>query len=280
MSHVASMQLETGIPKHVSAALSDPDLDVRAAAVEELAECNPEPAISRLIELSERDPEMEVRRAALAGLGELLYTCGASAYDPETDHDALLQCEDLPPQEVKRAFYYLLDICRDSGRSAPEQRTAVEAVSCFSNPRVEDVITKLYHLPDKESRISALVAMGRNGAARWLEPMRRNLYHEDPEVQLLAVLAAGELGHEGLGKDLLHLTYAEDRELMMAALWSLGQTAWEGAFDRLDECTLHPDPEISEVADDALDEWLFFNGLEESVSDTDDLPDLDDLDLE
>jgi HEAT repeat protein len=108
--------------------------------------------------------------------------------------------------------------------------------------------------------------------------MRRNLYHDDHEVQLLAVLAAGELGHEGLGKDLLHLTYAEDRELMMAALWSLGQTAWEGAFDRLDECTLHPDPEIAEVADDALDEWLLFTGLEAGDLDVD--LDDDDLDLE
>jgi HEAT repeat protein len=280
MSQSANVQLETGIPDRVSAALSDPDVQVRSAAIEDLARCCPEAAIARLIELAVQDPAIEARRAALAGLGELLYTCGASAYDPETDHDALLQCEGLPTDEVRRAFQFLLDVYRDPGRSASEQRTAVEAVSCFSNPQVEAAIAALYRRADKESRISALVAMGRNGASRWLEPMRRNLYHEDREVQLLAVLAAGELGHEGLGKDLLHLTYADDRELMMAALWSLGQTAWEGGFDRLDECTLHPDPEISEVADDALDEWLFFNGLEESEFDADDLADPDDLDLE
>ena len=123
--------------------------------------------------------------------------------------------------------------------------------------------------------------MGRNGAERWLEPMRRNLYNEDHEVQLLAVLAAGELGHDGLGKDLLHLTYAEDRELMMAALWALGQTAWEGAFDRLDECSTHPDLEVSEVADDAMDEWLFFNGLDADAIDAELLDEEpDDLDLE
>jgi len=278
MSQAANVQLEAGIPEQVAAALRDPDAQVRAEAIEGLAECSPKAAIVRLIELAERDPEPVVRCAALIGLGELLYTCGASAYDPETDEDALLQCEGLPPEDVKRAFHLLLDVSRDPGRTASEQRTAVEAVSCFSNSQVEETISALYRQPDKESRISALVAMGRNGASRWLETLRHNLYHDDPEVQLLAVLSAGELGREELGKDLLHLTYAQDRELMMAALWALGQTAWEGAFDRLDECALDPDPEIAEVADDALDEWLLFTGLEAPDVDSD-LPD-DDLDLE
>jgi HEAT repeat protein len=278
MSQLADVQLTEGIPEALSRALSDPDAEVRSEAVEALSDCCPEAAIARLIDVAEHDPEGEVRCAALAGLGELLYACGASAYDPESDEDALLQCEDLPPQDVKRAFSFLLDVHNDEKRTAPERHTALEAVSCFANPQVEDAIAALYQSADKESRISALVAMGRNGASRWTEAMRRNLYHEDPEVQLWAVLAAGELGYEELGEDLLHLTYAEDRELMMAALWSLGQTAWSGAFDRLDECTLHEDPEIAEVADDALDEWLFFTGLEAGDVD-DDLPD-DDLDLE
>jgi HEAT repeat protein len=279
MSQLADLHVQEDIPEQVSAALSDPDAQVRAEAIEGLAECSPEVAIARLIEIAARDPEPVVRCAALIGLGELLYTCGASAYDPETDQDALLQCEELPPEDIKRAFDFLLDVYRDPERTVSEQRTAVEAVSCFSNPQVEETIASLYRRSDKESRISALVAMGRNGASRWLETMRRNLYHDDHEVQLLAVLSAGELGREELGKDLLHLTYADDRELMMAALWSLGQTAWEGAFDRLDECTLHPDSEIAEVADDALDEWLLFTGLEASEFDPDDLSG-DDLDLE
>jgi HEAT repeat protein len=279
MSQVANLWL-TGIPEQVSAALDDPDAQIREAAVDELAKCNPQAAIARLIELAEQDPEPEVRCAALAGIGELLYSCGASAYDPESDEDALLICEELPTKDVKRAFTFLLNVYRDAGRTASEQRAALEAMSCLGNPQVEDAIQDLYRRTDKESRISALVAMGRNGSSRWLEPMRHNLYHDDPEVQLLAVLAAGELGHEELGRDLLHLTYADDRELMMAAIWALGQTAWEGAFDRLDECTLHPDPEVSEVADDALDEWLLFTGLEESDLDPDLDDDSDDLDLE
>jgi HEAT repeat protein len=281
MSQVADWVAEQSIPDRMSAALRDLDVQVRVQAVENLSKCSPEPAIACLIELADRDPAQEVRHAALSGLGELLYVCGASAYDPEADDDALLRYEGLPTEDVKRAFHFLLEVYHSPERTPQEQRTALEAVSCFANPQVEAAIAELYRRPDKESHISALVSMGRNGSSDWLEPLRRNLYHDDHEVQLVAVLAAGELGHEALGKDLLHLTYAPDRELMMAALWSLGQTAWEGAFDRLDECTLHADPEVSEVADEALDEWLFFTGLEATDMDAgpaNDAP--DDLDLE
>ena len=143
MIQLADVQLQTGIPEPLSVTLSDPDAQVRAAAVEDLAKCCPEAAIARLIEMAEEDSELEVRRAALAGLGELLYVCGASAYDPETDQDALLQCEELPPEDVKRAFQFLLDVTRAPDRSALEQRTALEAVSCFGNPQVRPADRKV-----------------------------------------------------------------------------------------------------------------------------------------
>ena len=97
MSQVAEIQLQADIPETIAAALADADAQVRAEAIEGLSECSPKAAIARLIELAQDDPEPIVRCAALIGLGEVLYSCGASAYDPETDHDALLQCEELPP---------------------------------------------------------------------------------------------------------------------------------------------------------------------------------------
>jgi hypothetical protein len=105
----------------------------------------------------------------------------------------------------------------------------------------------------------------------------RELYSDDPDVQLEAIAAAGEMSADSLGKDLLRLTYADDQDVVLSALWSLGQTGWEGAFDRLDEFSLHPDPEVREIADEAMDEWLFFNGL---MSDYDEQEDEDFLDLD
>ena len=56
---------------------------------------------------------------------------------------------------------------------------------------------------------------------------------------------------------------------MLAAVWSLGQTGWSGAFERLDELTLDEDPDIADIADEAMDEWLFFNGLSSEVEESD-----------
>ena len=119
--------------------------------------------------------------------------------------------------------------------------------------------------------------MGNDGSARWLEIISRELYNSDKDLQIDAIEAAGEMSAESLGRDLLRLTYADDRDVMSSALWALGQSGWSGAFDRLDEFSLDPDPEIREIADDAMDEWLFFSGLgvESDEQDAEELLDID-----
>ena len=62
---------------------------------------------------------------------------------------------------------------------------------------------------------------------------------------------------------------------MLAALWALGQTGWDSAFDRLDELTLHEDPEIADAADEAMEEWLFYNELNSESSEEEDSLTLD-----
>jgi HEAT repeat protein len=103
--------------------------------------------------------------------------------------------------------------------------------------------------------------MGWNGARRWERPLRQAFQHPDREIQIEAIHAAGESGLEELGQELWSLTYDEDKEIALSAIWALGQTGWEGAFERLDELTLDVDPQVRECADEAMEEWLFFNGL-------------------
>jgi hypothetical protein len=152
-------------------------------------------------------------------------------------------------------------VYHDRERSLDENRCAVEALSFGGGDDILQAIEELYALPHKEAKLSALRAMGRSGAARWLDIVGRELYSADPDVQLEAINAAGEMSADSLGKDLLRLTYADDQDVVLSALWSLGQTGWDGAFDRLDEMTLHPELKVREIADEAMDEWLFFNGL-------------------
>ncbi len=235
---------------------------VRALAIRDLGDHVSPAVIDRLIALARSDPDLHVRCQAITGLGNCIYRSGLSAYDPETDLDAARADERLSQIDCERIYESLLRIYHDRGRSLLERRRAVEALSFFSNETVEDVIAELYSHPDKSARCSALIAMGRNGSARWVSVLRKEMYNPDHETRIEAINAAGELGLDCLGKDLWRLTYSEDKEIMLAAIWSLGQTGWDGAFDRLDELTLHQDPEIRQVADEAMEEWMFYNGLE------------------
>ncbi len=255
--------------------LGDPDPQMRMLAIEEMEDCPDVKVLQRLIDVAQRDPELEVRCAAISGLGRLIYTQGISAYDPETDQEVVSSDGWLSREDLKRVYDLLLSVCRDPACSLDEKRCAVEAQSFFGNETVEDLIAQLYERPEKEAKLSALTAMGRNGSARWTEIIRQELYSPERDLQLEAIDAAGEMSLEGVGQDLWRLTYSEDKDVMLTALWALGQTGWDGAFDRLDELTLHEDPEIAEAADEAMEEWLFYNGLSSEYSQEEDalLPD-------
>lgn len=236
---------------------SDPDPDIRIQAVEALSESEDPQSITRLIDLSQADPSPDVRSASLLALGQYIYLGSVSDY--EAGNPDLF--EEIPQEEYDRVRNFLLSVYHDQARPLDEKRCAVEALSFGGGDDILQAIDELYALPQKEAKLSALRAMGRSGAARWLDIVARELYSDDPDVQLEAIDAAGEMSADSLGKDLLRLTYADDLDTMLSALWSLGQTGWDGAFDRLDEMTLHPDLEVREIADEAMDEWLFFNGL-------------------
>jgi HEAT repeat protein len=250
--------------------LQDTNPRVRALAVKQMADCRDGGVIEHLIELAQDDPSLDVRCTAISALGHFIYAGGISAYDPETDQDAVHQDEGLSQEDLERVYDFLLSVYQDESRSLDERRHAVEAQSFFSNDTIENTILELYARPEKPARLSALIAMGRNGSMRWVNYVRRELYSSDRDIQLEAIHAAGAMSLESLGKDLLRLTYAEDREVLLAALWSLGQTGWDGAFERLDEMTLHSDPQVRELADEAMDEWLFYNGLNSEYDESED----------
>jgi HEAT repeat protein len=237
--------------------LRDPNARVRALAVREISDYTDPIVIARLLELADSDPDLDVRCAAIAGLGNYVYVGGVSDYDLETDQE--LDC--LADADFQRVYDFLCAIYHNETRTLDERRYAVESLSYFDSGAVEDIIAELYARPEKQAKISALLAMGCNGAARWEDMLRKELANPDLDVQLEAIHACGELGLDSLGMDLWRLTYAEHKDVVLAAIWSLGQTGWDGAFERLDELTLHQDARIREGADEAMDEWLFYNGL-------------------
>jgi HEAT repeat protein len=257
--------------------LDDEDPQVRAAAIRGLWYA-PDPALlDRLIAIAERDPSPLVRARAISGLGIYMYEGEMADYDfdwgpmPE-----ILREDELAQADFERARDFLLSVYADETRSLDERRFAVESLGFLSDPEIADLVEEACNRPEREMKISALFAMGRSGLVRWTEILKRELYNPDHDVQREAIRAVGEIGLDKLGKDLWRLTYADDRETMLEAIAALGQTGWEGAFMRLDELTGDPDQEIAQVAEEALEEWLFMDELLRQAGEWDQ----DDLELD
>jgi hypothetical protein len=250
--------------------LDDEDPRVRALAMEGLWIYADPTLIDRLIEMAEQDPSPLVRNKAISTLGAFVYQGEMADYEYDWGPmSEMMREEELPEEDFERVKTYLLGIYYDETRTLDERRFALEALSFHSDPKIAEMIEEAYHYPEREMKISAIFAMGRNGKVVWHEIIECELYSEDQEIQFEAIRAAGQLGLENLGADLLRLTYADERDIMLEAIEALGQTGWEGAFERLEALTSHPDAEIAEVAEDALEDWLWISEIQRQEDDPD-----------
>jgi HEAT repeat protein len=268
-SHSEQSNREGSILRLLLDSLQDPNPRVRSLALGDISGYVDEAAIARLLEIADRDPDPEVRVAAIAVLGEYVYAGATSDYDIVEGDPYFADEETLSADDFERTCALLHAIYRDPARTLDEKRAAVESLSHLSTAEVEEMIAALYARSEKEAKISALSAMGWNGNPRWERTVWRELGNADVDLQLEAIHAAGELGLDSLGKDLWRLTYDDDPDVALAAIWALGQTGWDGAFERLDELTLDPDEQIRTCADEAMEEWLFYNRIAQHDSDDD-----------
>ena len=242
--------------------LDDPAAEVRLLALKALWSY-PEPElIPPLIAAATQDEDESVRCQAIRTLGRYLYEGEMADYDLDFPMKDLLAEDELPQEDFLRVKEFLLGVYRDPARSLDERRAAVEAIGFLWEDAAVDIIEEAYAHPEPRMKISAIFAMGRNGNSRWISTLRRELYNPDPEIRWEAVRAAGELQAEELGRDLLRLTYSEDRDVQEAAVWALGQSGWAGAFERLDELSTGMDPDLRDIAEDALEEWFIFSQMQ------------------
>lgn len=243
--------------------LDDPEAEVRTLAIKGLWHY-PEPEfIPPLVAAAEQDPDEGVRCQAIRTLGRYIYE-GAMA-DYEFDFGAmeeLVRVDELPQEDFLQVKEFLLGIYRDEDKSIDERRYAVEAISFLFDEEVSAIIEEAYAHADPNMKLSAIFGMGRNGSNQWADMLRKEMYNPDPKIQWEAVRAVGEAQMDALGKDLWRLTYSEDPDIQEIAIWALGQSGWEGAFERLEELSMDGnDPEIQEIAEEALEEWLFYSEI-------------------
>lgn len=236
---------------------------VRAAAIQGLWFSADPDLIDRLIDIAEHDPSAPVRAAAVSTLGVYIYTGEAADYDVEMGPltDMLIE-DELSQADFERVKAFLLGVYADQDRTLDERRFAVEALGFLSDSQVANLVEEIFNRPEREMKISALMAMGRSGLLRWIDVLAQEMYNPDHDIQLEAVRAAGHLGAPELGSDLLRMTFSDDREIMLEAIEALGRSGWDAAFERLEELTEHADQEIAEIATEALDEWLWINEIQ------------------
>lgn len=222
--------------------LSDPDANVRQAAIDLLWEDQSFELMSCLIDLALWDKATSVRAAATSALGRFIL---------------LGELGDLPEQETVRAQQAVISLLNSPNEQVEVRRRALEAIANCSHEIVEPAINEAYHGEERQMQVSALFAMGRScDTERWSKIVLRELQSADPEMRFEAARASGELELAEAVPLLARLTEGDDREIKEVAIWSLGEIGGKKAIKVLsrlaDEAEEADDEDLLALIDDAL----------------------------
>ncbi len=226
--------------------LSDEDEEVRAQAIEGLWEDESVSILRSLIGLLQGDPSFLVRARAAAGLGRFVLLAELDELDSELG------------AEVQEA---LLDTINNPQEVLEVRRRAVEAISFSGVEGVRRIIETAYQDESQKMRVSAVFAMGRSIDPHWGKTLLRELRNPDPEMRYEAARACGELELKEAVPTLARLINDADREVQGAAIWALGRIGGQRARRVLQACCESDDEILSEVAEEALSELEFAEGI-------------------
>jgi len=230
-------------------ALSDPDPEVRAMAIDGLwYEDHDLHLMRRFFELFEQDPAPEVRARAAIGLGRYFY-------------NACIM-EQIPLSAVQPAIEALRQAFYNPEEPLEVRRRALEALGNTLEPDLPQMIERAYTDPDERMRISAVFAMGRTGEARWTPYVMEALRSPSPAVRYEAVVAAGEIGIRQAVPLLERLIQEGDAEIQEAAIWALGEIGGPRAREILTEIAQGEDEDLATLAEEALEELELLEGGE------------------
>ncbi|MBK9207149.1 MAG: HEAT repeat domain-containing protein [Anaerolineales bacterium] len=244
--------------------LDDADGEVRARAIQLLAESNDPKLVGKLTNILLTDTLPAPRIEATHLLGEFI---------------VLGELEELKEELQRKAEDALLAVIRNDNEDATLRKFALEAVGYSSRPDIATtVIESAFKRADPTWVASALRAMGRSHDDHWNEDVVSMLLDDDPRIRFAAVEAAGELSIESAGPILLQMLEEEeeDDDVVAAAIWSLSQVGGDDAriyLVNLIEKT--EDEDVVEFLEDALVNLDFLQELNKF-----DLLSLDDLDDE
>jgi len=227
--------------------LSDSDPRVRADAIRGLWEYDNRDLIEPLIHLLSADGDTDVRAEAALALGRFVL---------QWEFGALRDRYFRRVEEVLRRAL-------SNGEEEMEVRArALEALGSCSLPWVRQAIRQAYKGSDRQLRVSAVHAMGRNCDPNWLPILFEELSSGDPEMRYEAALACGSLADEAAVPRLSPLLEDEDAEVRAATIATLGEIGGREAKAVLMRYLEHP----SRIVRDAVREALSLADFDEDPS--------------
>ncbi len=219
-------------------ALADEDPRVRQLAITGLWEDEGVDLAGRLGAIMEEDDSQDVRAQAAQGL---------------TRFADLAELGQLSSGIAGELREHLFAVATDEGESWHVRRRAIEAAASFgTDPRLPELIERMFDEDELGLRASAVYAMGRAMDSRWLASTINEFVSDDAEIRYEAARAAGMLADTDALPGLSELAGDEDLEVRLAAIGSIGQIGGSAAV-RILRRLVEDAPESDEEAiDDAL----------------------------
>lgn len=233
----AESEVEVNFDRVFKSCLKDSDEMVRIKAIEGLWECHDTGLVETLVALLLEDPAQSVRAAAAKALGVFVL---------------LAELGKLRPRHYERLSESLRQALNDSAQPVEVRQRALESLACFSEARVVEAIEEAYAGNEREMKVSAIRAMGRNLDGKWLELLLAEMSSEETEFRLEAVKSCGELGDQRAVLRLIETVEDEDSGVQLAAVRALGQIGGRRAIKALAALLQHPKAPVREAAREAL----------------------------
>ena len=243
--------------------MNSPDAQVRMAAREELIEEMNDEVAAAILDIASGRAGEEVRADALIALGPIIEECSFDYDDLAPDIDL---GPEMDPSISRTTFATLLDRIREiySDEAQPKivRRRALEVLIRNPAPWLTAEIRRHSISADDEWRRTAVFAMGMiTGFER---EIAATVATADGELLFEAVRAAGEMEVTSAASRIreLALTEGGDPDTRIAAILALPKVD-RHAFELLDELTGSDDDEVSEAAEEAIEELSLWEKLDE-----------------
>lgn len=220
-------------------ALSDPDAEVRTAAIDGLWENENPLLIKTFIRLTENDASYDVQAAAASALGKFV---------------VLAECGEIRSEYAGQLGMALLATIDNTGKPVEVRRRALESVAPLSLPSVREAIKKAYDSRDERFVISAIYAMGRTCDEAWLPIIYKELGNPNSEIRYEAAGACGEIGDESSVARLLERIHDPDTEVRLAVIQALAKIGGKEAKNGLKKVIRDPNDAVRHAVEQAISE--------------------------